>query len=312
MPEDPRWPRAGAWLAGGHHPEPVARLAVLGAPVRLGSLSGGRFDLAPAAIRDGLHRFSTFDGDVDVRTVAARDAEDLRLSGTRPEHALQEVAAAVGGILDTDDAVVILGGDNSVTRPACLGLGPDLTRVGLLTLDAHHDVRDTDGGLNNGNPVRALLDDGLPGGNIVQVGIQPFANSEAYAEVAGGAGISVVTASEARARGMDRVVGEVLHELGPRVDAVYVDLDVDVLDRAFAPASPGSRPGGLTPAEVQTAVRLAGAHPRVRAMDIVEVDPERDVADVTVLAAASFLLCFAAGLASRFPRDRMASARDRP
>jgi formiminoglutamase len=278
MPQDPRWPRAGDWLAGGHHPEPVARLAVLGAPVRLGSISGGRFDLAPAAIRDGLHRFSTFDGDVDVRKVAARDAGDLRLSGTRPEDALPEVAGAVGGMLNSDDAVVILGGDNSITRPACRRLGPDLPRVGLLTLDAHHDVRDTDGGLNNGNPVRALLDDGLPGANIVQVGIQPFANSAAYAEVAGEA----------------------------------VDLDVDVLDRAFAPASPGSRPGGLVPAEVQAAVRLAGAHPRVRAMDIVEVDPERDVADVTVLAAASFLLCFAAGLASRFPKDRMASGPDSP
>jgi len=79
--------------------------------------------------------------------------------------------------------------------------------------------------------------------------------------------------------------------------------EITVLDRAFAPACPGSRPGGLNPAEVQAAARVCGAHPKVRAMDIVEVDPTKDVADVTVLGAASFLLSFAAGVASRRLRE---------
>jgi formiminoglutamase len=74
---------------------------------------------------------------------------------------------------------------------------------------------------------------------------------------------------------------------------------VDVLDRAFAPGSPGSRPGGLTPQELRSAARTVGQHAKVRALDIVEVDPTKDVADVTVLAAASFLLAFASGLATR-------------
>jgi formiminoglutamase len=99
------------------------------------------------------------------------------------------------------------------------------------------------------------------------------------------------------------VMQDALDELAGRADAIYVDLDVDVLDRAFAPACPGARPGGLTPADVQAAARIAGAHPKVRAMDIVEVDPSKDVADVTVLAAASFLLSFAAGLVSRPAAD---------
>jgi formiminoglutamase len=301
--DDPNWPRAAAWLGGDHHGQPVARLAVVGAPVRLGSISGGRFDLAPGAIRGGLHRYSTHDGQSDLRRVAVRDEGDLLLADASPEDAGTEIAGAVGGTLPTYDAVVLLGGDNSITASGVRGLPAPLERCGLLTLDAHHDVRDTGGGLTNGNPVRALLDAGLPGRNIVQVGIQPFANSPVYAATATEAGITVITAAEARSRGVDRVVSEVLRELASRVEAIYVDLDVDVLDRAFAPACPGSRPGGLFPAEIQAAARVAGSHPKVRALDIVEVDPAIDVADITLLSAASFLLCFASGLASR-GRDR--------
>jgi formiminoglutamase len=299
--DDPNWPRADAWVRGDHEPNPVARMAVVGAPVRLGSISGGRFDRAPDALRSALSRYTTFDAgaQTNVRSVEARDQGDLDLEESTPEQALDRIAGAVGGSLPSFTAIALLGGDNSITRPGVRGLGPDLARIGVLTIDAHHDLRDTTSGLNNGNPVRALLEDGLPGGNVVQVGIQPFANSKAYADLARDAGITVVTADQARQRGVSSVVEEALHQLAGGVDAIYVDLDVDVLDRAFAPASPGSRPGGLNPAEVQAAARVAGSHPKVRAMDIVEVDPTKDVADVTVLAAASFLLCFAAGLGSR-------------
>jgi formiminoglutamase len=277
----------------------VATLQVLGAPVRLGSISGGRFDQAPQQIRRSLHSFSTFDGATDVRAVRVRDAGELTLQDTPPAEALDEIAGAVGGSLPHADAVVLLGGDNSITRAGVRGLGPDLKRVGLLTLDAHHDRRDLEGGLTNGNPVRALLQDGLPGLNIVQAGIQPFANSAAYAAVAQDAGITVFTADQVRREGVEAVVSRALEHLDRLAQAIYVDLDLDVLDRVYAPACPGSRPGGLAPWQVQQAARLCGRHPKVRAMDLVEVDPTRDVAEATVLAAASCLLAFASGLAGR-------------
>ena len=298
---DPNWPTAAGWLAGDSSADATRRLAILGAPVRLGSLSGGRFDLAPRAIRQALGRLSTFDVETghDVRQVAVRDEGDLDLAGMAPDEALAPLAGAVDGSVDRFDAVVLLGGDNSITRPGVTGLGPDLSRVGLLTLDAHLDLRDTSAGLTNGNPVRALLEDGLPGQNVFQVGIQAFANSAAYSRDATAAGITVITAETARTQGVDTMVAGALEHLDERVEHVYVDLDLDVLDRAFAPACPGSRPGGLTPADLQAAARRCGAHPKVRAMDLVEVDPERDVAEVTVLAGASALLAFAAGLAAR-------------
>jgi formiminoglutamase len=304
IPSDPNWPRASSWLAGEHRAEPVARLQVLGAPLREGSLSGGRFDLAPAAIRAALEGFSTFDGELTLDAVEVRDGGDLAVTERSPEEALDEIAGAVGGSLRHSEAVVLLGGDNSVTRPAVRGLGPGLDRVGLVTIDAHHDLRDTGGGLNNGNPVRALLEDGLPGSNVAQLGIQPFANSETYAAVARDAGIAVRTAAQVRERGLRALLQAALDELARGVDAIHVDLDLDVLDRAFAPACPGSRPGGLRPSDVLEAAAVAGEHPSVRGLDIVEVDPERDVAETTVLTAAGCLLRFASGLSRRSARRR--------
>ncbi len=304
MPDDLNWPRASAWLSGAHAADPACRLAVLGAPLRLGSITPGRADLAPAAIRSILARFSTYDleFDRDLARVAALDRGDLPLADATPADALGPLAAAVRSALAEAEAVVLLGGDNSITRPGCHGISAEVQRAGLLTLDAHLDLRDLNPELSNGNPVRALLADGLPGTQIVQIGIQAFANSRAYFAVAREAGIKVISVAEVRAMGIETAISEALDRLDQEVEAIYVDLDLDVLDRAFAPATPGSRPGGLTPAEVRSAVRLCGAHPKVRVLDLVEIDPTKDVADTSVMAAGLALLSFASGLLGRFSR----------
>jgi formiminoglutamase len=298
--EDPNWPRASAWLAGEHLPDPVGSIGFLGAPLNC-ALTRGRFDLAPDAIRRALTRYGTYDVDaeLDVRRLKLRDRGNVDISGKTPEEALDPLSKAVDKALGKDDAIVIVGGDNGITRPGCLGLSSPIENVGLITLDAHFDLRDMDQGLMNGNPVRALLMDGLPGENIVQIGIQPFANSRPYAEVAKHAGIAVFTADRVRRRGLANVVTEVLADLSARVDMIYVDVDLDVLDRAYSPATNGSRPGGLTPWELRSAVRLFGLNPKVCAMDLVEIDPDKDVADTTVFMAASCLLSFASGVLAR-------------
>ncbi len=302
MPDDANWPRASGWLSGEHSADPACRLAVLGAPLHLGSITPGRADLAPAAIRSVLHRFSTYDLEFnrDLSRIAAIDRGDVPLADTTPNDALGPLAAAVRGAGAEAQALVMIGGDNSITRPGCHGMCHELSRAGLLTLDAHLDLRDLNPGLTNGNPVRALLADGLPGAQIVQIGIQPFANSRKYFDVAREAGIKVISIAEVRAMGIETAISEALDRLDQDVEAIYVDLDLDVLDRAFAPATPGSRPGGLTPAEVRTAARLCGAHAKVRVLDLVEIDPTKDVADATVLAAGLAMLSFASGLLGRF------------
>jgi formiminoglutamase len=300
MHEDPNWPRASEWLAGLCNPVPSGQLAVLGAPLNR-SISPGRCDLAPAAVRRALNRLSMYDIETngDLAPLEVLDHRDLPIAALSPEEALEPIAEGVARALESSDAIVILGGDNGVTRAACHGLGVSLDRLGVVTLDAHLDLRDLGRGLHNGNPIRALLEDGVPGDHILQLGIQGFANSAAYAGVAWNAGIGVVTADDLHMRGAAQTFKLKLDQLAAKVDAIYFDLDVDVLDRAFAPACPGARPGGLTPWQVRQCAHIAGGHPKVIAMDLVEIDPEQDRNDLTALAAAQFLLAFATGMMSR-------------
>jgi formiminoglutamase len=312
LANDPFWPRASAWLAGERAGEAEGLLALIGAPMRLGSLTPGRCDLAPQAVRDILRKFSCYDieTNIDLRVLAVCEL-DLPLAEVSLAEAFAPLSEAVSNALDQDvDAVIILGGDNGVTRPGVHGLAESLLNApqqtlsscGLLTFDAHFDLRDTSQGLTNGNPIRALLEDGLPGRNIVQIGLQPFANSQAYAQVARAAGVTFITMKRVREQGLERIVNEALAQLSAQVQVIYVDFDIDVLDRAFAPACPGARPGGLTPWELRRAAWLCGAHPKVKVIDLVEVDPTQDVAEVTVMAAGACLLSFASGLVSRLQR----------
>ncbi|MBA2622221.1 MAG: arginase family protein [Chthoniobacterales bacterium] len=300
--EDPNWPRASRWLSAEppQHTNSAVSLAVLGIPMNSSS-TPARFDLAPQAIRSALARYSLFDEDaaIDVGRLVVREFGDVTLSGAYSETNFSRTVGAIERARADADCLILLGGDNGITRAGVCALGVPLERCGILTFDAHHDLRDLDHGLTNGNPIRALLQDGVPGPQVVQIGIQPFANSFAYARVAHDAGISVATADDVYEEGIQKLVTRALAYLSEKTDAIYVDLDVDVLDRAFAPACPGSRPGGLQPWMVRQAARLCGQHERVRMMDIVEVDPTKDVADTTCLAAASFFLAFASGMLKR-------------
>jgi formiminoglutamase len=299
--DDPYWPRASAWLAGTHSETTLGRLTVLGAPLRLGSITPGRCDLAPSAVRAILRKLSCYDieADTDLLLLEARDLGDLPLADARLEDAFEPLKVAVRRAFAEADAIAVIGGDNGVTRPAVHGVAGSLDQCGLVTLDAHLDLRDLSNGLTNGNPVRALLADGIHGENIIQIGIQPFANSRAYADVAREAGITIMTMDQVRAHNVETLLNEALEYLSGNVDTIYVDLDIDVLDRVYAPATPGSRPGGLTPWELRRVAWLCGVHPKVRAIDLVEVDPTQDIADVTVLATAQCLLSFASGLLTR-------------
>jgi formimidoylglutamase len=296
--DDPKWPRASHWLA--QRREGPLALSVLGVALN-NSITPGRCDLAPAAIRQALDRYSLHDPDagIDLTKLAVADIGDVTLSGISAEEVFFRIVQGIKKAAANASAVAIFGGDNAITYPGMHALNLPFARCGLLTFDAHHDVRDLEGGLTDGNPIRALLRAGLPGANIIQIGIQPFTNSPAYAQIAREAGITVVTADEVYARGIDAAVAGALELLSAKTDAIYVDLDMDVLDRAFAPACAGSRPGGLQPWMLRRAAHLCGAHPSVRFIDIVEVDPTKDVADCTALTAASFFLAFASGVAER-------------
>jgi formiminoglutamase len=298
---DPLWPRASDWLASGGA-RGGRRLAVVGVPLSRTSISPSGAHTTPSAVRAALSRFSTFHAglDVDLERLAVRDHGDLDVADATTTDALDRVGRALlraGLAPGAAELVVLLGGDNAVTRPALRSLLPVGTS-GLLTLDAHHDVRGFHAGATNGTPVRGLLEDGLPGHHVVQVGIGHLTNSRAYRDWCEDRGIHLVGADQARGR-VGQVVREQLDRLAQTCTDLYVDLDVDVVDRSFAPGCPGARPGGLQPWELLEAAVEAGRHPAVRAVDVVEVDAAADPTGVTVDLAALCLLSVAAGLAAR-------------
>jgi arginase family enzyme len=301
MSEDPQWPRASAWLASGGATS-GRRLGVVGVPLSRTSISPSGAHETAAAVRAALRRFPTFHAglDVDLEQLRVVDHGDLHVAVLAGEQALTQTERGLRDLVQ-HDLLVLLGGDNAVTRPAVRALFPDLGRVGLLTLDAHHDVRGFHDGPTNGTPVRGLVEDGLPGERVVQVGIADLTNSRAYRRWCDERGITVVSAADARRDGVGAVVRRELDRLASSCDSVYVDLDVDVVDRAFAPGCPGARPGGLLPHELLAAAVEAGRHPAVRAVDVVEVDATADPSGITVDLVAMCLLSLAAGLAARTP-----------
>ena len=286
--------RSVADLVGSH---PDAGVALIGAGVNERSLTPGRCDLGPKALRAVLPRFSTYDVETG-RELATRvhDAGDVFVKALAPAEAYAPVRDALQA-QSGRALTVLVGGNNAITRPGVHALGLD--RVGLLTLDAHFDLRDTDQGLTNGNPVRALLEDGLAGERVSQVGLAPFANTLRAHEAAMAAGISVRTARECRQRGLAAVVAEELERLSGLVEAIYVDFDIDVIDRSQWPASPGARPGGVSVHDFFDATRVIGAHPKVRAVDLTEYDPSLEVGDLGSLTAGRWFCELLAGFEAR-------------
>ena len=292
MSEDPLWPRASSWLSTPGEP---ARIGVVGVPLSRSSISASQAHTTPAAVRAALRRFPLFHAGLDVDLPAAVDHGDLGVSGLAGAEAVAAVIEGLRG-LPSHDLLLLVGGDNLVTWPAVQAISRDLPRTGLLTLDAHHDVRGFHDGPTNGTPVRGLVEAGLV--HVTQIGIGDLTNSREYRAWCEEHGIRVVSANGCRGR-VGAVVREELDRLAEACDDLYVDLDVDVVDRAFVPGCPGARPGGLLPHELLDAAVEAGRHARVRAVDVVEVDAAADVNEQTVQLAAMCVLSAAAGFAAR-------------
>ena len=277
-----------------------APVAILGAPMEAGSVTPGRCDLAPAAVRRALRRFSTWDLTASLALdLAIHDAGDVPVQGIMPADGFLPIRDAVEASVLAHDLTLLLGGNNAVTRPAAHGLGLPLEKVGLITFDAHFDMRDTSGGPMNGNPIRCLLEDGLPGENIVQIGLAPFANTFEMSELAKAEGVGIYHLERIGGDIM-RVVGEAMGQLDrANVEAVMIDFDIDVIDRAQCPGAPGARPGGLPVRDFFRAARAALAFPKVYLVDLTEFDPSLDVSDITALTAGRWVCEVLAGYCRR-------------
>jgi len=292
---DPLWPRASAWLATPSDSAESGDLAFLGVPASARSITPTGAHATPAAVRAALARYSTYahSSGVDVARLNAFDVGDVAdpdgAGGEKRTTAAASAAGARFGLL------VAVGGDNSITCPLMRGLAGDrLPDWGLITIDAHHDLRDGD---SNGSPVRRLVEAGLPGEHIVQVGIADFSNSAAYATRAQELGIAIIGRNEFESSTPAAIAAAALEIAGDGGRPVFVDIDVDVCDRAVVPGCPSAAPGGISAHELRRLVFALASDSRVKGFDITEIDATADAADGrTVRLAALLVLEAAAGV----------------
>ncbi len=280
------WPNLSDLIVGLETSAPVG---LVGAPLAAGSVTPGGCDQAPELLRQTLRRIGRYDIETG-RQISTRIADrgDVEIAGLSIEQATGPIRDAVQFSASLHALTLLVGGNNAVTRPGVLGLGLPLERVGLITLDAHFDMRDLHQGLSNGNPVRALIADGLVGANIAQIGLASFANSEAMHRDAVAAGNLVITIGEVRLNGVERAIERALAHVA-HCEAIVVDCDIDVIDRSQFPAAPGARPGGMAAADFFRAVRYLASDPRVRVIDLTEWDPPLDPTDLSALTAARWV-----------------------
>lgn len=298
--------KVASWIRPWDGAEP-ADVVLVGAPLSKTSISHSGASATPQAIRAMFSAVSTYDFDHDIdlaSLLTIRDAGDARVHVTDLARSRAGVRDAVAAVLERSGNAftVIMGGNHSISAPSVEAFrqhvrGP----VGLVQLDAHMDLRNLeDGGPSNGTPIRQLLEAGtLEGRNIVQVGLHSFANARAYRDVAREAGITQMSARDVANTAPADVARHALDVASENTDAVYVTLDMDVLDQAFAPGVPALTPGGMTSWQLFDILLVLGGHPKVRALDIVEIDPSQDPRRATVRVAVHAMLTFLSGLALR-------------
>jgi formiminoglutamase len=304
LSHDPLWPRAGDWPAPAEGERWDAVAARRPCLADLALTDRCRRDTPPrprraAPVQPDAHGPPPIDLAEALRIADAGDVAEP--DGPRGERARARVVT----LSAASDLVVALGGDNSITYAVAQGADA----AGLITLDAHFDLRD---GVSNGSPVRRLVEDGLdPRASCRSAsptsptrprtrGAPPTSASASSRSTTSGAAAST-TWSPKRWRS---------REAPPRrCGGIHLDIDVDVCDRAVAPGCPASVPGGLQGSCARSCVLAADA--RVRSADIVEVDATADAADGrTVRLAALCVLDLLAGVHDR--RSTHDHARPRP
>ena len=236
---------------------------------------------APAKIREALccdasNMWTELGVDLDAEGSFA-DAGDLRLDNSREKIAgdFAEIERTVGELLEKGEPPVSLGGDHSVTYPILKAFArryPDLT---IVHLDAHPDLYDEFEGsrVSHACPFARILEEQLAK-RLVQVGIRTMNGHQR--KQAARFGVEVVEMRALPAYDRLRVQGP-----------VYVSFDMDALDPAFAPGVSHREPGGMTVREAIT--HLHAIEGNIVGADIVEYNPEQDVAGMTATVAAKIL-----------------------
>jgi agmatinase len=301
-----------SWIADRWVPRDAGRdedglmIGILSAPFdyAVSYRPGARF--GPAAIVDELNQLSLYcvDKRVDLENVRFADLgsipvdHSLEVSYRRIEEAASQIPSHVQPI--------VLGGDHSITDPVIRGLcrrNGDRS-VGIVVFDAHFDSREpVPGREHSGHWVRTLADV-VDYRAMAQLGISAAIYSSAYMAEAEANGIIVRTPYDLRRAGMTAVLDEVIRSVSQYASEVYISVDIDCVDKAFAPGTSSANPAGLTPHELIDGVFHLSRELEIVCMDLVEISPPLDTANYTSALGAQVILNHIAGCVMRDRRTR--------
>ena len=282
-------------------------VAVVGAPFDISTTNrpGARF--GPRALRAQAYYPSAHHLDLDIEifeNLEVVDYGDAHCPHGLTERSHDNIRARVSEVASRGIFPVIIGGDHSVTWPAATAVADrhGWGNVGIVHFDAHADTADIiDGNLaSHGTPMRRLIESGaVLGRHFVQIGLRgywPPADTFAWMQEQG---MRWHLMQEVWERGSRAVITDAIAEALDGADALYLSVDIDVLDPGFAPGTGTPEPGGMNPADLLRAVRQIALDTNLVALDVVEVAPPYDWADTTVNNAHRVVMEVLAGLAFR-------------
>jgi agmatinase len=283
---------------------------IIGAPFDGGTShrSGCRF--GPQAIRtsdylphDGMRPSLALGVDalVDLTVV---DLGDVEMPSGDTERSLRLLEERVTAVAAAGVIPIVLGGDHTIALPDVTGVARHVGwgRVSVIHFDAHADTGDTQMGslYGHGTPMRRLIESGAcRGDRFLQIGLRGYWPEPATLDWMAEQGMRSFEMSEIVSRGLDDVLGEAIAIATTDCDAVFMSVDVDVVDPGSAPGTGTPEPGGLTSRQLLDAVRRIAMETTVGGVDIVEVSPPYDHAEITAYLGNRIVLEALGGIAWR-------------
>ena len=287
-----------------------AGAAIIGAPFDGGTShrSGCRF--GPQAIRitdylphDGMRPSLALGVDPlsDLRVV---DLGDVEMPSGETEKSLARLEQRVQAVAEAGVIPIILGGDHTIALPDVTGVARHVGwgRVSVIHFDAHADTGDTQIGslYGHGTPMRRLIESGAcRGDRFLQIGLRGYWPEDETLDWMAAQGMRSFEMGEVVSRGLDAVLDEAIAIAMTDCDAVFLSIDVDVVDPGSAPGTGTPEPGGLTSRQLLDAVRRIAMEVPLGGVDVVEVSPPYDHAEITAYLGNRIVLEALGGIAWR-------------
>jgi agmatinase len=239
-----------------------------------------------------------------LRDLRVYDAGDVELYSGDAARSIRDLQVAVHAVTATGAVPLVLGGDHTIAWPDAAGVAQHLGqgRISMIHFDAHADTGNIEFGslIGHGQPMRRLIESGaLRGDRFLQLGLRGYWPEPDTLAWMAEQGMRSYEMSEIGARGLTACLTEAFRIAMDDCDGVFLSVDIDVCDPSHAPGTGTPEPGGLTARELLDSVRRIAYELPVVGMDLVEVSPPYDHAEITSGLANRVVLEALTGMARR-------------